>query len=64
MGQTITEYIHKVKMDFAVQLMESRFYKLNEIAEVLGYPNYAYFSKVFKKFYCETPKDFIIHRTG
>ena len=58
-GQTITDYIHKVKMDYAIQLMESNFYKFNEIAELLGYTNYAYFSKVFKKIYRETPYNYM-----
>ncbi|MEH7490635.1 helix-turn-helix domain-containing protein [Neobacillus niacini] len=60
-GQTITVYIHKVKMDYAIQLMESNFYKFNEIAELLGYTNYAYFCKVFKKLYSETPNNYMKH---
>jgi YesN/AraC family two-component response regulator len=58
-GQPITDYIHKVKMDYAIQLMESNFYKFNEIAELLGYTNYAYFSKVFKKIYKVTPNNYM-----
>jgi YesN/AraC family two-component response regulator len=58
-GQSITDYIHKVKMDYAIQLMESNFYKFNEIAELLSYSNYAYFSKVFKKLYGETPNNYL-----
>lgn len=58
-GQNITDYIHKVKMDFAIKLMESNIYKFNEIAELLGYKNYSYFSKVFKKIYRVTPYDYI-----
>ncbi|MFC4323720.1 helix-turn-helix domain-containing protein [Litchfieldia salsa] len=58
-GETITDYIHKVKIDFAIQLMQSNFYKFNEIAELLGYTNYSYFSKVFKKIYNETPYDYM-----
>jgi len=58
-GQNITDYIHKVKMDFAIKLMESNIYKFNEIAELLGYKSYSYFSKVFKKIYSVTPYDYI-----
>jgi YesN/AraC family two-component response regulator len=60
-GQTITDYIHKVKMDVAIQLMESNFYKFNEIAELLGYRNYSYFSKVFRKIHKETPDNYFKH---
>jgi YesN/AraC family two-component response regulator len=58
-GQTLTDYIHKVKMEYAVQLMESNFYKFNEIAELLGYTNYAYFSRVFKKTHKDTPYNYM-----
>ncbi|WP_078549529.1 helix-turn-helix domain-containing protein [Litchfieldia alkalitelluris] len=58
-GKTITDYIHKVKLEYGIQMMESNFYKFNEIAELLGYRNYAYFSKVFKKFYKVTPNNFL-----
>lgn len=54
-GYTITDYIQNVKLDFAIELMETNFYKFNEIAELLGYTSYSYFSKVFKKKYKKTP---------
>jgi YesN/AraC family two-component response regulator len=54
-GETITNYIHRVKMDLAIELMESNIYKYNEIAELLGYANYSYFSRVFKKYHGKTP---------
>ena len=54
-GDTITDYIHKTKIDLAIELMESNIYHYNEIAEVLGYRNYSYFSRVFKKYYHMSP---------
>ena len=54
-GETITDYIHKTKMDFSIELMESNVYHFNEIAEVLGYRNYSYYSRVFKKYYHMSP---------
>ncbi len=38
-------------MDFAIELLKSNIYHYNEIAEVLGYQNYSYFSRIFKKYY-------------
>ncbi|AJG98245.1 hypothetical protein LF65_01640 [Clostridium beijerinckii] len=58
-GQTITDYIHRVKMELAIELIESNIYKFNEISELLGYANYSYFSKVFKKFHSKTPNSYI-----
>lgn len=54
-GETITDYIHKTKMELSIELMESNVYHYNEIAELLGYHNYSYFSKVFKKYYDMSP---------
>ncbi|ULT54855.1 AraC family transcriptional regulator [Neobacillus drentensis] len=61
-GQTLTDYIHNVKLDYAIKLMRSNFYKFNEIAELLGYKNYAYFSKVFKKIYHTTPNHYFTQK--
>ncbi len=58
-GLTITDYIHRVKMDLAIELMESNIYKYNDISELLGYTNYYYFSKVFKKLYSKTPCEYM-----
>ncbi|WP_088104810.1 helix-turn-helix domain-containing protein [Halalkalibacter urbisdiaboli] len=58
-GQSVTDYIHHVKMEFAIELMESNFYKFNEVSELLGYANYSYFSKVFKKIYNKTPFEYM-----
>lgn len=57
-GQTITDYIHSVKMNFALRLMESNYYNLQEISELLGYRNYSYFSKLFKKIYLKSPSEY------
>ncbi len=57
--QTITDYIQRVKIDFAIELMETNFYKFNEISDLMGYSSYSYFSKVFKKFYKKTPYEYM-----
>ncbi|SHL32060.1 Helix-turn-helix domain-containing protein [Anaerocolumna jejuensis DSM 15929] len=53
--ETITDYIHKIKIELSIGLMESSTYHLNEIAELLGYRNYSYFSRVIKKCYHMSP---------
>jgi len=58
-GKTITDYIHWTKMELAIELMQSNLYRYNEIAELLGYSSYPYFSKVFKKMYSKSPVEYI-----
>lgn len=58
-GHTITDYIQNVKLDFAIELMKTNFYKFNEVAELMGYTSYSYFSKVFKKKYKKTPYEYM-----
>ena len=45
-----TDYIHKVRIDKAKQiLLEQPYYKGYEIAEMVGYQSVKYFSQIFKK---------------
>lgn len=60
-GVTITDYIHQVKTDLTIELMESHMYKLNEISEMLGYSNYTYFSRVFKKYKGVAPSEYVFN---
>ena len=57
--KTISEYILSVKMDQAEILLNSRVYNLTEISEALGYENYAYFSRQFKKYFGYSPENYI-----
>lgn len=53
---TITEYIHKAKIDTAIELMKLSRYSLFEISQSIGYINYSHFNKWFKKFTGVSPK--------
>jgi YesN/AraC family two-component response regulator len=57
-GITLTEYIQKVKMDSAIKLMDSRLYKLNQVADLLGFSSYSYFCRIFKKYYSISPSEY------
>ena len=58
-GKTVSEYILAVKMDQAEILLNSCVYNLTEVAEALGYENYAYFSRQFKKYFGFSPENYI-----
>ena len=49
-GVTMNDFIHSTKMDLAESLIHSRNYSLREICDLLGYSNYSYFCKLYKKY--------------
>lgn len=55
MNMTVTEYIAQQKLIFAKNLLMSDDISLQDIAEKLGYQNYNYFSRIFKKHYGISP---------
>lgn len=48
-GRTVTEYINEQKMNVARSLIEGGEMSLLDISEYLGYNNYNYFCRVFKR---------------
>lgn len=57
-NMTITEYIHKIRIDSAIELLKLNRYSLLEISEMVGYINYSHFNKWFKTFTKMSPKKF------
>ncbi|QHW33440.1 response regulator [Paenibacillus rhizovicinus] len=49
-GESITEYITKVRMEAAMELLKSPDLKILEVSEMVGFENATYFSTVFKKY--------------
>lgn len=58
LGETFTDYIAKIRMQQAKKLIESNQYTLKEISYMVGYNNPNYFSRVFRKHFNESPKQF------
>ncbi len=48
-GKTPSEYCLNNKMKKAKKLLQSNMYSIAEVAEILGYSDAGYFTKVFKK---------------
>ena len=56
-GKTVTEYINERKLFIAKEMILSTAYPLEHICKRMGYDNYSYFSRVFKKQFDVTPRD-------
>lgn len=57
-GKTITEYINMQKMAQAKELIQSKTLSLTDIASNLGFDDYNYFSRLFKKHFKTNPTAF------
>lgn len=53
------QYLINTRMEKAKIMLETRQYKIKDIAEKTGYKNQLHFSNEFKKFYGVSPKNFI-----
>ncbi len=60
LGKTVIEYINERKMLIAKDMIQNGSMLLSEIADRLGYENYGYFSRCFKKHFNTSPKSFRI----
>ncbi|TBL70726.1 response regulator [Paenibacillus thalictri] len=57
-GETINEYVTKVRMEKAIGMLADLKYKLYDISSAVGYSDSSYFSKIFKKHTGLTPSEF------
>jgi len=57
-GKTVIEYVNERKMMLAKHMVQEGMLSLRDIAENLGYENYGYFSRVFKKHFNTSPIEF------
>lgn len=57
-GYGIHEYVQKVRMDKARQLLDDPNLKIQDISEMLGYKDKNYFSKAFRNYYSISPSEY------
>ncbi len=57
-GQSLSDYIVKVRISKAVELMKTKKYKIYEISEMCGYTSRKYFSHAFKQHTGLTPSEY------
>jgi two-component system response regulator YesN len=60
LSMTFSQYITELKMKKAYSLLATTDLSISRIASLCGYDDSGYFTKVFKKNYDVTPKDFRI----
>lgn len=59
MGMTLNDYLTNVRIEKAKELLRKPGgFKVYEISELVGYADYAYFTKLFKKMVGSTPKNY------
>lgn len=57
-GINFTDYINRQRMEAAKAMIEENKLSIKEISYMLGYKDPNYFSRVFKKYFAESPKSF------
>ena len=58
-GYTFNDYLNRYRMQKAVELLKTDKYKVYEIADLVGFSDYKYFIKVFKKYVGCSPARFV-----
>lgn len=52
-------YINRLRINYAKELLESEYYKVEQVALMAGFEDAKYFSTVFKKYTGRTPSDYV-----
>lgn len=63
MGMTLTEYVNRSRITYAITLLNSTNLQIQTIAQYCGIPDVNYFTKIFKKFIDKTPMEYRRHIT-
>lgn len=58
-GETFVNILNKIRIQKALELIQSGNYKVYEVAEAVGFSNYAYFYQIFKKITGRAPTEYL-----
>ena len=58
MGETLSEYLLRIRIERAASLLKDGRYKIGDIAGIVGYSASSYFSIMFKKFTGYSPREY------
>lgn len=56
-GQSPNEFIKSIRLNRALDLLNSRKYSVTEVSEMCGFSSIGYFSTVFRKYFGKTPSE-------
>lgn len=57
--QSPTDFIKIVRLNYSLELLQTRRYSVTEVSEMCGFTSVGYFSTVFKKHYGKTPTEIL-----
>lgn len=57
-GENFIDYLIKVRMEKAMEILEDRKYKVFEVSKMVGYNSTKYFFKAFKQYTGYTPTEY------
>ncbi len=58
-GVSVTEYIYRRRMILAGELLKDPKMTVTMVSDLVGYRNYSYFTDQFKRYYNETPREYM-----
>ncbi|WP_278246751.1 helix-turn-helix domain-containing protein [Metaclostridioides mangenotii] len=59
LGCSFSEYLSRYRINKAIEILKKEKIQLKKVADLVGYNDYAHFSKVFKKQIGMSPKEYI-----
>ena len=57
-GKNFNEYLTELRIEHAKNYLEKNQYKINQVSRLVGYEDYSYFGKLFRKATGLTPKEY------
>lgn len=58
-GHSPVDFIKTIRLDYALELLQTRKYSITDVSEQCGFSSVGYFSTVFKKHFDKTPSEII-----
>ncbi len=59
LGISTKQYLIKIRMDKAIEFLESGFFNVKQVSEMVGYPNQLHFSNEFKRIFGKSPINYL-----